>query len=238
MKKIFFNNQNIFPKTVFVSNKRDYFEFLLKKEDIALERVLFYPIKEDLLKNSEYISTYDIVVLYPFQKEEFEIVNADFRQAHSDLNNLELFMYLKTDYLNDEELLKLSKDNMFFKGLYLFTKLWREFDWNPSWIKDIDDKDFFWAGFTFLDVKKLSEKYPVIKKYVGMVHTVQLKILFNLLYSELSGIHTIDYMFFSKINLKDPYNINESELIEFDIEKLIREGVIYSPKIGVYSLIY
>lgn len=224
------NKRATYPKTYYITNKKEYFEFLIKKSEFKTEKVLFYPNKEQL-KN---IDKYEIIVLYEFQKEEEEIVSSKFRKAELNYYDYELLEFLEINS-SPKQIKELAKTKDFSRTIYVFMNLWQKYNLNPAWIKDLDEHNIH--SSTFLDLNELSKEYKSIKKYKEITNKYLAYTIIMLLYSELSGEITTEYEFFTNAKINNPKNIKPEELKSFNIDKLMRAGIIYKPKEEHYAII-
>jgi len=234
------NSQKLVPRTLYINKQGYYFDYLFsdreeKVVDIAdLDKtginIIKYPVYADILKNLDRIKSSDaVILLHSSQEKEIELVSSYFKVMDLNFNvNPFLFFIDENNTYTFEQISRLSKEDEFFKFIYLFIRLQPIFDLNPSKCYKVNKQNYEFiftkSDFENIDEKRFPNAYLYYKKAVGSFSN---SIFLDLIYYDLEGYSNerIEYILklvqFDDFARIDPSKLNVSDDIINKFEKTV-----------------
>lgn len=232
MNRVSFLNQTFHLPAYVISDFQMFLDFYLQA--ISVE-VLWYPTITEL-KSVDISKSNILVVLGTQQLEEQAYVRRTIPPIQVYYSPKDVYEFLGLP-MGEEYCLSTAKNKSAYKALYVFSKLFVKYNWNPAWIKNMfSRKELYWVDFAFMDSALLAKDFLSVKKYISIVAKPSPYILIQLLFSELTGERTISFDFFTTLP-RGKKTFSKNELQEFNIEALIKEGALYSPKKEEYEVV-
>ncbi len=227
------NLEAIYPQRPFVLINDSGFYFDEINKD--LKDVLEYPDYDFLLKNIEELkNSKKVIILYPTQKREIELMSVYLPIAKTPVNMLHLagkFLQNANKY-DENEMLKLAeKENRYgWLSIFVFGRLHKKINLNPSYLLTTKPLMKMWEHY---DLKGIA--LPNTKEYINSNEEFSPILFLELAAAELLGKETRESIAVKKLlshNIGEEIKSDELDLTESLFNSLMSAGLIYQKEKG------